>query len=256
MTVGVYGIFDRDTNTCLYVGMSANIEQRWNSHMREIKGGRHRRKGLVDWSEEFGFDSLIFVVIEECENDDKLKNALEIKWFNNLKPKFYGKKPSMNDTWVHSEETKRKIGNAAVKNHEALGTYEKRECHCGTVFRVTKKLTSRKSCDGCLAAGKRAPRMTVVRTTTNTSKSVERTCEHCQKVFETVESGRKFCSHECSSNSNIIPLDKDELYKLYWEQNLSLGKIAEIKGLNRQTVFNNLKRFGIPSRGKNDFHNL
>ena len=43
MTVGIYGIFNAETDECLYVGMSKNIEQRWSSHLKELKSKRHKR---------------------------------------------------------------------------------------------------------------------------------------------------------------------------------------------------------------------
>lgn len=111
MTVGIYGIFDASTNECLYVGLSRNIEERWKSHIKTLSSGRHIRKEFVQWFEENGSNpnSMRFEILEECIDDDTVKNLAEIKWFNKLSPLFYAKKPAINERWTLSEETKSKI---------------------------------------------------------------------------------------------------------------------------------------------------
>lgn len=114
MTIGIYGIFNAKTDECLYIGMSKNIEERWKSHLKLLKNKRHRRKDFVEWYHSNGADpSLIdFKILEECEYDESVLNILEIKWFNSLKPKYYGAKPSLNNKWTISEETRKKISQA------------------------------------------------------------------------------------------------------------------------------------------------
>lgn len=117
MTVGIYGIFDSKTDECLYVGLSKNIEQRWISHLKELKSKCHKRQDFVEWYHSNGAvkELLSFKILEECEMDEKLLNSAEIKWFNKLLPKYYGKRPSISEKWKHSEETINKIKASRAK---------------------------------------------------------------------------------------------------------------------------------------------
>lgn len=117
MTVGIYGIFDSKTDECLYVGLSKNIEQRWHSHLKELKSKCHKRQDFVEWYHSNGAvkELLSFKILEECELDEKLLNSAEIKWFNKLLPKYYGKRPSISEKWKHSEETINKIKASRAK---------------------------------------------------------------------------------------------------------------------------------------------
>lgn len=116
MTVGIYGIFNAKTDECLYIGMSKNIEERWHSHLKELKSKRHKRQDFVEWYHSNGAvkELLSFKILEECEPNEKLLNNAEIKWFNTLKPKYFGKSPSLNEKWSHSVATREKIRVAAL----------------------------------------------------------------------------------------------------------------------------------------------
>lgn len=113
---GVYGIFDKKTMTCLYVGQSKDILRRWNSHIKNLKRGKHRRKDFIKWYHSHGLFSMEFRVLETCEDNDFNKNFLEMKWFSILKPKFYGEYPSMNQHWNQRESTKQKISESLRKD--------------------------------------------------------------------------------------------------------------------------------------------
>lgn len=122
---------------------------RWKRHISNLHSGRHRRKDFVEWFKDRGSDAavLAFRILEECPEDseDVLLNELEIKWFGLHKPKFYGKLPSLNDTWQHSEETKRKIAEGVKRTNKAHGHTKMEECQkqvcrkCGKSFSRNKK---------------------------------------------------------------------------------------------------------------------
>lgn len=114
MTCGIYAIFDASTDECLYVGQSSTIERRWKRHIINLRNGNHPRKDFVEWFESHNkqSDSLRFETLESCEDVDETRNRIEMLWFEKLEPKFYGDEPGVNYKWKHSEETKRKIGEA------------------------------------------------------------------------------------------------------------------------------------------------
>lgn len=55
---------------------------------------------------------------------------MEIKWFNSLSPKYYGKRPSLNETWVLSEETREKIKKTIIDKLPLDKNYLFRDLTC------------------------------------------------------------------------------------------------------------------------------
>lgn len=129
MTVGIYGIFDAKTDECLYVGKSITIESRWKKHIYLLRTGKHIRSEFVDWFNEHNKDpeSMRFAILEECDNKGATKNLLEIKWFNELRPKFFRKLPSVKDKWQHTTATKIAIGEAMLKRSGSTNTFRDSE---------------------------------------------------------------------------------------------------------------------------------
>lgn len=128
MTVGIYAIFDNVSNDCLYVGQSKNCESRLLSHIKSLKNGRHRQKSFVEWFKVNGIEKMSFTILEECSNNDDEKNLLEIKWFNELDPLFFGKIPSINEKWCLTEESKKKISFSVQKLND--NSLMKRDLFC------------------------------------------------------------------------------------------------------------------------------
>lgn len=159
MVAGVYGIFDQITNECLYIGQSKNIEVRWQGHIKSLERQTHKRKDFIDWFIKHDEDLkyLRFELLEICENEDKIKNKLEIKYFNKYHPLFYGKQPSLNEKWEHSDETKKKISNSVKKLHPN-GFRSKRvekEClGCGKIMILTLSASKRRVCCSKKCLGK------------------------------------------------------------------------------------------------------
>lgn len=138
MASGVYGIFST-TGECLYVGQSSNIYIRWGQHIKELRSGRHKRVGLVDYFNSVGEDGLEFRVLSLCVDSQDLKNQLEILMFNKYSPKFFGQTPSSKVSFGHSEETKRKISKTLFENSSDI-RYTK-ICVCGNEIVYTKSRT-------------------------------------------------------------------------------------------------------------------
>lgn len=119
MSIGIYALYYGET--CLYVGQSKDIEQRYKRHIIRLKAGTALQK-FNEWFQENNcpHESIELKILEECEDNDLIKNELEIKWFNDLSPLFYGKVPSLKDTWSHSEETRKKISDS-VRHYKTDG---------------------------------------------------------------------------------------------------------------------------------------
>lgn len=103
LTVGIYGIFDVRDNTCLYVGQSKNIEDRWRHHRNGLKSRKHSREKFIEWFETHGEENITLRILETCDNTPSVKNALEQKWFDELNPLFFGKNPSSRGVYGSGE---------------------------------------------------------------------------------------------------------------------------------------------------------
>lgn len=141
MVCGVYGIFGPEEE-CLYVGMSKDIGNRWKGHLKQIKNGSHPRTELIEWCfHNGGVESLTFQVLELVEASEDL-GTVEIKWFENLKPKFYGQVPRHSKAWSHSEKTKEKIRQTVLARLEESGGRDYLKpmvCgYCGNYFTRTR----------------------------------------------------------------------------------------------------------------------
>ena len=142
MTTGVYGIFDRRSGTCLYVGQSKSIEDRWRSHKKRLNSETHLKNFCV-WFVDNNKDPQILELrtLEETADIEKDKNEAEIKWFKELSPLFYGQVPSLNNRgWSQAEETKKKISEGSKAARPAK-LYSYRCSWCASTFETTSKKT-------------------------------------------------------------------------------------------------------------------
>lgn len=65
---GVYMILCTSVNQA-YIGQSINVYSRWETHRSELVKGTHHNKDLQELYERYGWQSLHFVVLEECKAD-------------------------------------------------------------------------------------------------------------------------------------------------------------------------------------------
>lgn len=89
---GIYGIFDKITGCCLYVGQTKGLYSRKVQHLKKLR--LHTAlKSFSTWYLETESDPemLMFSVLELTDDNDLVKNEREIYWFEYLKPVFYGK---------------------------------------------------------------------------------------------------------------------------------------------------------------------
>lgn len=177
MNCGIYAIFDKKTSECLYVGQSRDIKARWKRHISLLRRSSHL-ENFNKWFLNAGRDieRLGFSFLEICENDDLTLNNAEIKWFNDLSPRFYGKSPSVNDKWAHSDETRAKIA------QKVAGYHAKRSSSKA----ITEKIAE------------------------------EKICISCKKQFTTKRIDKKYCSDSCRrSLKKCLNCDNYVMYSHY-----------------------------------------
>ena len=66
--VGIYCI-ENTVNGKKYIGLSRNIEQRWNEHRSKLRRGKHGNIYLQRAWNNYGEDAFRFYVVEVCESD-------------------------------------------------------------------------------------------------------------------------------------------------------------------------------------------
>lgn len=219
MSIGIYALYYGET--CLYVGQSKNIEQRYKRHMTRLKSETALQK-FNDWFKENNcpHDLIELKILEECEDCDPIKNELEIKWFNDLSPLFYGKVPSLKDAWSHSEETRKKISRS-LKIKNGNNNTEDRFCKkCGNSVAKRRIL-----CDNCLSK--------------RSSRNVDevRLCKRCGAEFSARKKYSKFCGRDCyNKQKREENLERDNKIMELRGTGMSLREISKVIGVSHVTV--------------------
>lgn len=262
MTVGIYGIFCSDTGECLYVGQSKDIESRYYQHLKNLRNGNHRRKDFVDWFKvrSDNPDKMIFAIIEETPDSDFEKNKVEIFWFKELQPRFFGKVPSLNDKWTHSEETRKRIGLGVKEVHISnnLSFFKTVNClECSNQIQLTWSTRNRKFCSTkCCYKSSDVKKVVRRRMADNPKVEYRRTCGTCQKEYIMTRKDKNavFCSRDCqiSSYEKTSILSPEIIHELYHVQKLSLRKIASRFNMSHVALTKYMDSNNIPKRDKND----
>lgn len=216
MTVGIYGIFDATTNECLYVGQSKEIEVRFRQHITKLKNKRSNAlKSFVDWYHDQGAieASMILKILESCPNKRLVKNQVEAKWFDKLEPRFYGKIPSLSETWDHTEMTRLKIAESVRRSR---GNF--------TGVSIPKQV------DG-----------------DNQKSNPKSTLKQNKKNAEDIEAARKNKAEiAISVESHFDEEWKDQIISWYVLENLSCREIARRIGADTKVnIPRQLRRYGI-----------
>ncbi len=115
MTQGIYEIHCYKTGK-RYIGSSKHIEKRWQSHISQLRKGRHHNWPLQKAYNTYGEDNLTFSIIKQIEDLEMLLEAEEFyirsysynKLFNSArKPGFV---PRYKSRWMQHCDFKRKHG--------------------------------------------------------------------------------------------------------------------------------------------------
>lgn len=263
MTCGIYAIFSSFDDECLYVGQSKNVEDRYRQHITKLKSRRKSAlASFVAWYHDNGADEslLRFELLETCQNIDLVKNDAEARWFDKLKPRFYGKMPSLSEKWEHTETTKQAIREAML----AKSLLIKLMCPiCESTFRQTKagqKVCSRKCSDELRSqnaikrfASKEELEILFVEKNLSIFQIAEivgtsdRTISRLLTVhgLRTPIDGKQF-SHA------LLKTTPEELKALYWDEDLSLSQIGKRLDLSGKTISKLFDHWSITKRSTSE----
>lgn len=281
-TSGIYGLYDIRTSECLYVGMSIDIEERYKKHITLLKANRHRRVEFSQWyNYKRNCERLELRILEEVEGS--LLRKREKFWFNTLKPKFFGQSPTgESDYFAHNEETKKKISEALINRRKEIycDLYQKLETiheYCAdeniskkeaarllgiSVRRLTRFL-SIENIEFVHHRSFKKPRSSYARRPSILLDNIDSVIKYSQDMsISRVEAAkllkvslmtlRKFLEKEeiVFVYSRRIPMDRDDLYRYYHEEGLSIRDIALIYQTTDVTVLNRMREYNIERRGQ------
>lgn len=105
---GIY-IIRNLVNDKIYVGSSVNIKRRFAQHKSTLRHNTHKNKHLQNAWNKYGEENFEFVTIEHHSYPEKVLGR-ENKCIYLYKPEYNNITVNSEKRFVHSEETKRKIG--------------------------------------------------------------------------------------------------------------------------------------------------
>lgn len=105
---GIY-IIQNLINGNIYIGSSSNIKRRFSQHKSTLRHNTHKNKHLQNAWNKYGEENFEFIIIERHAYLEKIIGR-ENKCISLYKPEYNNIKVNLEGRFVHSEETKRKIG--------------------------------------------------------------------------------------------------------------------------------------------------
>lgn len=93
------------SNSKAYIGRSINIKRRWYGHKEHLRKNIHTNSYLQNCYNKYGKDSIIYLVIENCEN----LYERESFWANAIDPEYRLNLAAISDVVPISEETRKRL---------------------------------------------------------------------------------------------------------------------------------------------------
>lgn len=105
---GIYKIQSISHPNRCYIGSAVNIDQRWGSHLYNLRRNKHHTKKLQRHYNKYGEVDLVFSILLGCDKDDLLK--IEQYFLDSYNPWFNTCKIAGNTSGVKlTEEHKKKL---------------------------------------------------------------------------------------------------------------------------------------------------
>lgn len=217
-SIGIYRI--TSPNNSVYVGMTCDsFRSRVRNHIKDLRRGVHKCKGLQRAHDKYGIDNLSFEILEVMDNYGAYDVAQrEIHWWVTHKVwgvNVYNGRPSGKGGVFHTDDTRRRISESLKKSY-----------------------------------GNRSSKTTFVSQKKEKVKHETIVCNlaNCHNMFFITSRGKKFCSHSCASKNKALQSGAvyDERFIIEKRlEGLSLRKISVEAMCSHITVRNVLLKHGV-----------
>lgn len=200
-----------------------SFESRWYSHRKDLRNGTHKCRGLKRAVAKYGIDAFTFEILQAFDSSNTLEGEVlqaEQDWWDNLASegvRLYNGRPTGTGSVVHTEESR-------------------------TALRATieAKLREKHHIDGELLRDARGRAL------------VTKECPRCNVGF-IGSPRRKYCSMVCgaknnANNNRTKAIDKEQLRKLYLEDDLSIAELCDALALKKSSVYGLLMKYSIPTK--------
>jgi group I intron endonuclease len=123
---GIYQIQSSIKPERIYIGSAVNIQNRWWTHLYELRNNKHRNQRLQNHYNKYGKNDLVFSTIISCDKEDLI--VTEQFYLDSYKTYFNICKIARSCLGLKcSEETKGKISRANKGKQSSLGRYHTKE---------------------------------------------------------------------------------------------------------------------------------
>ena len=210
--IGIYSITNSG-NGKRYIGQSIDIEKRWREHRWYLRANKHKNNHLQNAWNKYGETAFVFEVLEECEFS--VINDKEVFWINHFDStnNGYNLDSGGNNGKRHSEETKRKMSEAAKgeKNHNYGKTFDE-------AYRAKLSESNARHFKGKTHSGEARKAMSESKkgkTVSWNKKAVM--CLETKSVFDSAQDANKLFSDNLSTNiSDCCRGRQDTAYGFHW----------------------------------------
>lgn len=213
---GIYQIVS--PNNSFYIGMtSTSFTERWKNHLKELRSGKHKCKGLQRAFDKYGEEHLSFEIIQLMTNEpqEEILKA-EVLWWKKYKNwgiNIYNGEPTGTGSVKHTNETRDRISQA-LKNKSVLIVCSYKNCDV-SFYAKSKKHCSQK----CRNMD------TVI------------LCSTCSNSFSSPSQKRKRCFDCLKPSNKTSPKSKKRIMDLY-NEGFSLRQISTMVSMSHITVRN------------------
>ena len=146
-TSGIYLILCT-ANGRRYVGSASSFRNRWKSHKRDLKKGKHGNPHLQNTYNKYGLSAFVFSILEICSKDKLIER--EQFWLDLIKPEFnvakFASSPGLGR--IPTEESKQKSSEKNKKYWEFISDDERqrrRKLATHPHSEATKKMLSQRT---------------------------------------------------------------------------------------------------------------
>lgn len=144
MTCGVY-LITCEGNQKLYVGSSANIEERWVRHRQMLRNNRHDNRYLQRAWNKYGVESFAFTIVAETSFDEReRRERQEISYRGCIAPNGFNVRPPdpARDGWTASLEMRAQMSAALTGKKYGPMSPEARAAHSASLRGKKRSISS------------------------------------------------------------------------------------------------------------------